>query len=213
MEWRGAALLPLYLYVCRDCYDVPQEQLRAIVVPADPLPIIQPRVEPFAADETTLMALAPPTIDPVTGIPIPNPVPMTTIPGEGMTPSPYGFPLGWDPNAIMPLQIVDGVPVHYGEPVPFLAINANGSDQIAVTCSAPHGLSTGNQISVLGLSNQAAEGFYSVTVSTATAFSYQTYELSVPAGSLLTSDTVMLTCRIGNARLYTLLQQQYQGAL
>jgi hypothetical protein len=39
------------ILVCDTCYDEPQEQLRAIVLPADPMPIINPRVEPYAWDE------------------------------------------------------------------------------------------------------------------------------------------------------------------
>jgi hypothetical protein len=39
------------ILVCDTCYDEPQEQLRAIVLPADPVPIINPRVEPYAWDE------------------------------------------------------------------------------------------------------------------------------------------------------------------
>ena len=50
-EWRGAALMPTYVFVCPECWDVPQEQLRAIVVPADPVPIKNPRTEPFVDDE------------------------------------------------------------------------------------------------------------------------------------------------------------------
>ena len=51
-EWRGAALMNIRKLVCRPCYDTPQQQLRAIIIPADPLPIRNPRVEPFAEDET-----------------------------------------------------------------------------------------------------------------------------------------------------------------
>lgn len=39
------------LLVCAPCYDRPQENLRAIVVPADPVPIKNPRTEPFVDDE------------------------------------------------------------------------------------------------------------------------------------------------------------------
>lgn len=49
--WRGSALKNIRLLVCSRCLDVPNEQLRAIVVPPDPLPIVQPRIEPFAEDE------------------------------------------------------------------------------------------------------------------------------------------------------------------
>lgn len=51
-DWRGNALQNLRILVCRECLDRPQEQLRAIVVPADPLPVPFTIVEPFVYDET-----------------------------------------------------------------------------------------------------------------------------------------------------------------
>jgi len=72
-DWRGASLMNIRLLVCNDCYDEPQQQLRAIVVPADPVPVINPRIEPFAADETnTRYTSGQNTIDPVTRIPVPG---------------------------------------------------------------------------------------------------------------------------------------------
>jgi len=50
-EWRGTALKNIRILVCRRCLDIPQENLRAIVVPPDPLPVVQPRTEPFEEDE------------------------------------------------------------------------------------------------------------------------------------------------------------------
>jgi hypothetical protein len=50
-EWRGAALMNIRRLVCNACYDRPQQQLRAIVIPADPLPIRNPRPEPFEEEE------------------------------------------------------------------------------------------------------------------------------------------------------------------
>jgi len=51
-DWRGASLQNLKFLVCDTCYDVPQEQLRAIVVPADPTPIMNARVQDFIVAET-----------------------------------------------------------------------------------------------------------------------------------------------------------------
>jgi hypothetical protein len=50
-DWRGTQLQNLWLRVCRRCLDVPQQQLRAITLPADPVPVWQPRPENFFADE------------------------------------------------------------------------------------------------------------------------------------------------------------------
>lgn len=51
LDYRGTTLAPLYIFVCEHCYDIPQPQLKAITVPADPVPIEFPLIEPFLADE------------------------------------------------------------------------------------------------------------------------------------------------------------------
>ncbi len=51
MDWAGTSLINKRILVCPPCYDTPQQQLRAIVIPADPVPIQQPRTEPFESDE------------------------------------------------------------------------------------------------------------------------------------------------------------------
>jgi hypothetical protein len=72
-DWAGASLINKRMLVCNTCYDVPQEQLRAIVVPADPMPIINPRVQDFVtAEQNTRVTSGQNTTDPVTGIPIIN---------------------------------------------------------------------------------------------------------------------------------------------
>ncbi len=50
-QWQGTSLTNLRLLVCRSCLDVPNQQLRAIVIPADPVPVRFPRTEPFESDE------------------------------------------------------------------------------------------------------------------------------------------------------------------
>lgn len=50
-QWAGNALQNLRILVCRDiCLDEPQEQIRSIVLPPDPVPTRDPRLEPFAQD-------------------------------------------------------------------------------------------------------------------------------------------------------------------
>jgi hypothetical protein len=72
-DWRGASLQNLRLLVCSTCYDAPQEQLRAIVVPADPTPIVNPRVQDFVtASQDTRVTSGQNTVDPTTGIPVPG---------------------------------------------------------------------------------------------------------------------------------------------
>jgi hypothetical protein len=50
-DWRGPSLMNLRVLVCPSCVDRAQEQLRSIVIPADPVPIQNPRTEPFVDDE------------------------------------------------------------------------------------------------------------------------------------------------------------------
>lgn len=192
-DWRGSALQNIRILVCRTCLDAPQEQLRAIVVPADPAPIDQPRVQNFADAETdyqTVTEVA--AIDPNTGIPIPGTTILQDQAGNNLLTQPIGIPAGIDQGAVMPLEGT----AHYRVTLSPLSISSVGTDQIAVTFAAAHGLSTNDQIVVQGLSNSRACGAYSITVTTATAFSYQT-NVVIPAASLLTPGTLMVTADIG----------------
>jgi hypothetical protein len=47
-DWVGPHLFNKRILVCHTCMDKPQEQLRTIVVPADPIPIANPRPGEFA---------------------------------------------------------------------------------------------------------------------------------------------------------------------
>lgn len=51
-DWAGSSLINKQILVCSRCYDKPQEQLRAIAIAADPVPISNPRIEYFAQYET-----------------------------------------------------------------------------------------------------------------------------------------------------------------
>lgn len=72
-DWRGASLMNIKLLVCDTCYDEPQQQLRAIVIPADPIPIMNPRIQDFVTAETNTRAISGQnTVDPTTNIPVVN---------------------------------------------------------------------------------------------------------------------------------------------
>lgn len=72
-DWRGSTLQNIQLLVCNSCYDDPQQQLRAIVVPADPVPISNPRIQDFVTAETNKRGTSGQnTVDPITGIPVIN---------------------------------------------------------------------------------------------------------------------------------------------
>ena len=54
MQWSGTHLFNQRILVCTDrCYDTPQEQLRTILIPSDPPPVLNARVPNFAYEEQT----------------------------------------------------------------------------------------------------------------------------------------------------------------
>jgi len=202
-DWRGSQLQNLFILVCKHCYDRPQEQLRAITLPADPVPIFYPSVEDFANAETDYRAVAfSPLTDPITGLPIQSNDLRTTQDCENRTIIPYGDPLGLDANAVMPQGFAGqgyaaGTEVQYGAVLPVVAVYSSGC-LVTVTCSAVHGLQPNNQVAVTGLTN--GNGFFSVQVPTATMFTYYTAQ---PVNPQLTATTRMITCNVGLPRGYT----------
>lgn len=54
MQWSGTHLYNIGSLVCDDCLDTPQEQLRTIILPPDPLPLQNARVPNFAYEEQTV---------------------------------------------------------------------------------------------------------------------------------------------------------------
>jgi len=202
-DWRGAMIQNIKILVCDSCYDTPQEQLRSIVVPADPTPIINARVQDFETAETNYQTVsAPATIDPQTGIPIPPSVTLVTQSGQQLTTQPYGQPVGLTQPAVMPLKGT----TQYAVKLPVVSVSSNGTTVVTVTCSAVHNLTTNDQISVEGVTNTDACGFYSVTVLTATAFTYEPVQV-IPAAALLTPTTRIITASVGLPYGYTQIPQ------
>lgn len=56
-EWAGQTLINLRLLVREQSYDIPQEQLRTIVLPPDPPPVYNARPESYFIDETDFFTL------------------------------------------------------------------------------------------------------------------------------------------------------------
>lgn len=46
-QWSGVKLQNLQLLVCKTCLDKPQPQLKTIIIPPDPLPVLNPRPESY----------------------------------------------------------------------------------------------------------------------------------------------------------------------
>jgi hypothetical protein len=214
-DWRGSVIQNLFMLVCNRCYDTPQEQLRAITLPADPVPIFYPSVEDFTlADGNFRAASIPSAVHPITGLPVQSDLLRVTEDCENRTPFPLGRPVGLDANAVMPYN--GALQRHLGVPLNILSVTGDGSATVTVTCSSVHGLQNfesisgtdpspveigPSQVAVQGLNYAPACGFYSVNVTTATAFTYMTYGLN-PAQSLLTPTTRIITALVGLPRGY-----------
>lgn len=105
-DYAGAGLINKRILVCNPCYDTPQEQLRAIVLPADPVPINQPRVQDFTMEQTIRGISGYDSTDPHTGIPVPGTIErvtqtnaLRTTQQTGEAPGGKNTLPGTDPNA------------------------------------------------------------------------------------------------------------------
>jgi len=56
-EWAGPRIVNQNMLVCESCYDTPQEQLRSIVLPTDPVPIDDPRIERYVLNDNPVSPL------------------------------------------------------------------------------------------------------------------------------------------------------------
>lgn len=56
-QWRGTKLQNIQLLVCESCLDIPQEQLRVIILPMDPVPIMNARPENYVDADNPMSAL------------------------------------------------------------------------------------------------------------------------------------------------------------
>ena len=157
-DWRGATLQNLRILVCRPCLDTPQEQLRAIVVPADPTPIVNARVQDFAlASSDNRVTSGQNTIDPRTGIPVPggniritqtNDIRSTQQTGE----APFGtnqLP-GTNPNAVTYRTVSNA--------------QNNGSGLIRLTINTSNGMITGQRVVIQEVGGVPANGNWAITV-------------------------------------------------
>jgi hypothetical protein len=55
-DWSGPELRNKRILVCTNtCLDVPQEQLRVLLLPPDPLPVLNARPEQFRLDEVNFL--------------------------------------------------------------------------------------------------------------------------------------------------------------
>lgn len=121
LEWAGNKLINQRQLVCPRCNDDPNQQLRAIVLPADPMPIMNPRVPDYASAFTDIRQTSGMnTVDPKTGIPMPGGMMRITENDDNRVTQQTGEPPGGknqkpgtDPNA--PGNADPGVPYGFTE--------------------------------------------------------------------------------------------------
>lgn len=58
-QWNGVKLQNLRVLVCKTCLDKPQPQLKTIIIPPDPVPILNPRPEQYAVEVPSFIATQP----------------------------------------------------------------------------------------------------------------------------------------------------------
>ncbi len=54
-QWAGTGLVNLQLRVCRSCMDKPQVQFKSFVLPPDPVPVDNPRIEYYGIEVTSFL--------------------------------------------------------------------------------------------------------------------------------------------------------------
>lgn len=52
-QWAGMKLQTYNFLVCKRCWDIPQQNLRTIIIPPDPMPVFNPRPEQYVAEVWT----------------------------------------------------------------------------------------------------------------------------------------------------------------
>ena len=163
-DWAGASLINKRLLVCDSCYDEPQQQLRAIALPADPVPIVNPRVEPYLYDNTDYRQTSGQnTVNARTNIPVPggdtrvtslNDLPtndkrvtqQTGEPPNGLNQQP-----GTDPNAVTYRKVTNA--------------GNNGIGQIRLAVNTTNGMRTNQTVIVRDINGVPnANGTFVITV-------------------------------------------------
>jgi hypothetical protein len=188
-DWAGASLINKRILVCKTCYDEPQNQLRAIIVPADPMPIINPRVEPYAWDETDRRQVSGyNATNPQTGIPVQQgDTRVTTVDGNvpdqtrvtqqtGEAPGGTNQMPGTDPNAVTYRNII--------------TVADNGAGLIRITVTVTSGFITNQRVIIGDVNGVPANGRWVITVVNATQFDLQdsTFSGSYTSGGYVIND-------------------------
>lgn len=198
-DWRGASLANVRVLVCPECYDRPQNQLRSIVLPADPVPIDNPRTQEYVtpvSDFRTTTGQS--TIDPYTGLTIPGGLLRVTS-DDGDATDTYRVTQQVGPTASTLSEqpgLQQGAAM-YSRTIPVASMTANSTVYITVVTSQPHLLVTGDQVSIEGTGLNKTDGFYNVTVVDATTFTYMVSVAIITGSAILTTSTLLTATNAG----------------
>lgn len=172
-DWAGASLINKRILVCDACYDEPQQQLRAIALPADPVPIVNPRVEPYLYDEADYRQISGyNTVNARTGIPVPGGDQRVTSYNDeptndkrvtqetGEPPNGLNQQPGTDPNAVTYRKVT--------------GCGNNGVGQIRITVATTNGMRTNQTVTVRDINGVPnASGNFVISVIDDTHFDLQ----------------------------------------
>jgi hypothetical protein len=158
-QWAGNKLINMRQLVCRRCNDIPQTQLRAIILPADPMPVMNPRPANYQAATTDNRTISGQnTVDPRTGIPIIGNTMRITEDDDHRVTQQTGAPNGslnelpgTDPNAVTYRTISNAI--------------GNGSGRIRLTVNTTNGMITGQDVTIGDVvGTTEANGNWTITV-------------------------------------------------
>jgi hypothetical protein len=137
-DYRGAALLNTRILVCETCLDVPQNQLRNIIIPADPTPIMNARVQDYVTAETNNRYTSSQVLSP------------TAATGNGTTATlTLQMPLSVTPITVGSRIIVSGVePVGYNGTYTVTASSNTGSYTVSYVNKTTNPLTVSGRVAI-----------------------------------------------------------------
>lgn len=119
-QWRGTKLQNIKQLVCEGCLDIPQEQLRVIILPMDPVPIMNARPENYVDADNAMSALGYSPISQIMGGRIGN------LQGGG------GLDAAFDGNAYKPYWQCAANSISNSSYNNYVGINWSGMNSIAI---------------------------------------------------------------------------------
>lgn len=137
-DYRGAALINVRILVCETCLDVPQNQLRNIVLPADPMPIMNARVQDYATAENNARVTSNQVLVPVAAT------------GDGETATlTLQVPLVMAPIRVGSTIVISGMePVGYNGTFVVTASSNSSAYTVSFACKTTHAMTKAGSVAI-----------------------------------------------------------------